>query len=197
MTDTIPPSPDSKSTLRAQASRLRGEAASRLGAAAGQALADLAPSLGIAAGSVVAGYWPLGDEIDPLPLMARLARSGCRLALPAVAAPRSALEFRPWGLDRPLEDGPHRTRHPPASAGRVVPDVVLVPLLAFDGRGFRLGYGGGYYDRTLAALRAAGGVVAIGLAFAVQRVASLPLDGWDQPLDMIVTEGGVVTLEQA
>lgn len=161
------------------------------------ALATLAPALGIAPGAVVAGYWPLGDEIDPLPLMAELARSGCRLALPAVVAAASPLEFRSWSLGTPLELGPHRTRHPPASAGQVVPDVVLVPLLAFDSRGFRLGYGGGYYDRTLAGLRAAGGFRAIGLAFAAQKIARVPDDGWDQALDMIVTEGGVVTLEQA
>ena len=153
--------------------------------------------LGIASGAVVAGYWPLGDEIDPRPLMLALAGQGCRLALPVVTGRGEALAFRAWMAGDALEDGGHGTRHPLARAASLRPAVVLTPLLAFDRKGFRLGYGGGYYDRTLAQLRESGGVVAIGLGFAAQEVAVLPVEPWDQPLDMIATECGVIAVEHA
>ncbi len=186
---------DRKKALRVRALVARAQAAAGGGGAAASALAARVAALAIPAGSVVAGYWPLGDEIDPLPLMEALAQGGCRLALPVVTGPDEALEFRSWEPGAALEEGSHGTRHPLPSAATVVPTVVLVPLLAFDARGFRLGYGGGYYDRTLAPLREAGGVVAIGLAYAAQQVPDLPVEGWDQRLDRIVTERGVIEVE--
>lgn len=144
----------------------------------------------IGAAGVVAGYWPMADEIDPRPLMARLAGAGAGLALPVVVGPGRALEFRVWAPGQVLEPGPHGTCHPPVSAPVVRPDLVLVPLLAFDQRGMRLGYGGGFYDRTLERLRGQGGVVAVGVAFAVQQVARVPGDVHDQALDMVLTENG-------
>ena len=163
-----------------------------MGPAAALALAGLADRLFIPAGAMVAGYWPLSDEIDPLPLMRALAGRGCGLALPVVVQKAAPLEFRVWEPEGILEPGPHGTRHPPSSAPVVIPDVVLVPLLAFDRRGFRLGYGGGYYDRTLARLRRDGPVAAIGLAFAVQEVDEVPAGPWDQSLERIATEQGVI-----
>lgn len=196
MTDeTVSPSP--KSELRAAARRVRREVAVRLGDAAGAALAGLAGQLGLPPGAVVAGYWPLEGEIDPLPLMAALARLGHPLALPVVAEAGGALEFRRWSPGEVLEAGPHRTRHPPASAGTMTPAALLVPLLAFDRRGFRLGYGGGYYDRTLAGLRRGGDIRAVGLAFAAQEVERVPADPWDMPLDLIATEQGVIVTADA
>ncbi|MBI3444263.1 MAG: 5-formyltetrahydrofolate cyclo-ligase [Magnetospirillum sp.] len=186
-----------KKTLRAAAASIRREAFQSHGLNASLALAALAPVLDIPARAVVAGYWPLGDEIDPLPLLRDLAGRGCILALPVVTETGQPLDFRQWNLDEGLEPGPHGTRHPLAPAPSVIPSVVLVPLLAFDLRGFRLGYGGGYYDRTLARLRQGGGVAAIGLAFAAQEVEEVPAGPWDQRLDRIATEQGmIVTGEQ-
>lgn len=141
-------------------------------------------------GAVVAGYWPLRQEIDVRPLLARLRAHGCVIALPVVLAPHRPLLFRVWRTGTRLETGAYGTRHPGTTAATVVPDLVLVPLLAFDRAGFRLGYGGGYYDRTLAALRRRRKVLALGIAFAGQAVAAVPRDRFDQPLDGIVTERG-------
>lgn len=165
--------------------------------AAAVALAAHAPRLGLVAGVVVAGYWPLGDEIDPRPLMAALAGVGCRLALPVVVGRAAPLQFRAWAEGDVLEAGPHGTAHPPQTAPRLRPDVLLVPLLGFDRGGWRLGYGGGYYDRTLESLRENAQVRAIGLAFAAQEMAAVPRDGHDQPLDAIATERELIEPEKA
>jgi 5-formyltetrahydrofolate cyclo-ligase len=195
MTHTATPHP--KTDLRRRAAQQRAEAAVRSGASAAAALAGHAAHLGLAAGTVVAGYWPLGDEIDPRPLMTALAGSGCSLALPVVVGKGEALLFRAWAPGDRLEAGGHGTRHPSAQAPVLRPGVVLAPLLAFDRRGFRLGYGGGYYDRTLAELRRRGEVTAIGLGFAAQELAALPSEPWDQTLDMILTECGLIAVERA
>ncbi|OIQ92780.1 putative 5-formyltetrahydrofolate cyclo-ligase [mine drainage metagenome] len=184
-----------KALLRREAQARRAAARAALGAA-GPALlarAALAALDGLEAeAQVVAGYWPLGDEADPRPLLAALAEAGAALCLPVVAGRGLPLLFRRWAPGQALETGPHGTRHPAAGAQTLAPTLVLVPLLAFDGDGGRLGYGGGFYDRTLAALRAADPAVrALGLAFAAQKVDKLPLDRFDQRLDLIVTETGV------
>ncbi|RAU22189.1 5-formyltetrahydrofolate cyclo-ligase [Paramagnetospirillum kuznetsovii] len=195
MTDSPKTTLDPKTRLRAAATAKRAEAARLLGPAAAEALAALA--LGIPAGAVVAGYWPLDTEIDPRPLMTSLAASGYELALPVVVGRDRPLAFRAWSPGDELEAGPHGTRHPPAGAAVLRPSVVLTPLLAFDAKGFRLGYGGGYYDRTLALLRSDGQVMAIGLAYSAQRVDAVPAEAWDQKLDKIATELGVIAVEQA
>lgn len=147
-------------------------------------------SLHPAPGSVVAGYMAIGDEADPAPLLGILAQHGCQLALPCVTGPGVALTFRSWGPGEPLTPGAYKIPEPKNGAD-LVPDFVLVPLLAFTPDGHRLGYGGGYYDRTLAALRVQKPeILAIGLAFAAQEVTHLPVDPDDQPLDWIVTERG-------
>jgi len=193
MTETRDP------TIRKKAARVRQAQVRRLAhdPAAAHALAAHAPRLGLAAGAVVAGYWPLGDEIDPRPLMAALAGVGCRLALPVVVARAAPLEFRAWAEGDALEAGPHGTAHPTETAPRLRPDVLLVPLLGFDRGGWRLGYGGGYYDRTLESLRENAQVRAIGLAFAAQEMAAVPRDGHDQPLDAIATERELIEPEKA
>lgn len=146
--------------------------------------AELAP----ASAKVVAGYAPVNDEISPGPLMARLEGAGRTLALPVVEAPGGPLIFRQWRFNDPLEEGAYGIAVPAATASVVEPDLVLVPCVGFDQDGRRLGYGGGYYDRTLAALRAKKPVVAVGLAFECQRLAEIPEAPGDQRLDWIVTE---------
>ena len=139
---------------------------------------------------VVAGYWPLGSELDVRPLMIRLAEAGFDLALPVTRAVDLPLEFRRWRPGDALERGAHGISQPVASAPVIMPTLLLVPLLAFDAGGWRLGYGAGYYDRTLAELR--GRLLkmplAIGIAYAVQEMVSLPHHAGDQRLDGVVTE---------
>lgn len=191
------PSAAAKKLVRAHQVAVRRAAYAAGGEAAAGAVAALAPLLGAAPGAVVAGYWPMGDEIDPRPLMAALDAAGCRLALPVVAAPATPLEFRAYAFGDTLEPGAHGTAHPAAMAAPVVPDLLLVPLLAYDRECFRLGYGGGYYDRTLETLRQNAQVKAVGLAFAAQEVRAVPRDGHDQRLDAIATENGLILPEPA
>ena len=137
---------------------------------------------------VIAAYYPVRSEFDCMPLLRRVAAEGWILALPVIAGP-APLQFREWTLGAPLEPGPFGIPEPTAGPF-AVPDVLLVPLLAFDPRGHRLGYGGGHYDRTLAALRGQGGVVAVGLAFDAQEVAEVPVCPYDERLDWILTPSG-------
>ncbi|WCR09486.1 5-formyltetrahydrofolate cyclo-ligase [Paracoccus stylophorae] len=139
-------------------------------------------------GRVLSGYRPMRGEADPLPAMQ--AHDG-PLCLPVVTGRAVPLIFRAW-RGGPLDPGPFGTWHPPESAPVLTPEVLIVPLAAFDRAGNRIGYGGGYYDRTLQILRAAGPVVAIGLAFASQELPQVPTEEFDQPLDLIVTDAGIV-----
>ena len=137
---------------------------------------------------VISGFSPIGSEIDPLPLLAGLHEKGHESALPIVAANCEPLIFRRWAPGDEMVSGPFGVQEPLPSAREVVPDILLVPLLAFDRLGYRLGYGGGFYDRTLERLRANGRRVAVGIAFAGQEVEAVPVSAYDQPLDWIVTE---------
>jgi 5-formyltetrahydrofolate cyclo-ligase len=159
-------------------------------------IAAFASDLGVPAGAVVSGYLPVRDEADPRALMAALAGSGHVLALPRVAERGAPLVFHRWSSgDATLIDMFGLTE-PLASAEIATPAIVLVPLLAFDAAGIRLGYGGGYYDRTLATLRDAGKIFAVGIAYAGQEVAELPRREHDEPLDAIVTEKGMRRFHQ-
>lgn len=182
--------PTQKKLMRAHQVEVRRLACVSHGAAAADALA-----LDVEPGTIVAAYWPMGDEIDPRPLMRRLEQVGCRLALPVVAARGQPLEFRAFAFGDTLEPGLHGTVHPVLTSQPLVPQLILVPLLAFDRQCFRLGYGGGYYDRTLESLRQRAQVRTIGLGFAAQEVAVIPRDGHDQRLDAIVTEAGLIMPE--
>ncbi|WP_347310396.1 5-formyltetrahydrofolate cyclo-ligase [Defluviimonas sp. SAOS-178_SWC] len=136
----------------------------------------------------LAGYMPMRTEIDCLPAMA--AHDG-PVGVPVILGPGQALKFRRWAPDVPMVAGAFGALIP-ESGEWIVPEVLVVPLLAFDRRGYRLGYGGGFYDRTLEALRAAGPVMAIGFAFAAQEVDAVPIEATDQKLDLIVTEAEVI-----
>ena len=140
----------------------------------------------------VAGYVSFGSEVDPAELLSRLSAAGFSCALPRVDVRHAPLVFKLWQPGDKLIAGTHGTREPLPDAPDCRPDIVLVPLLAFDAAGRRLGYGGGYYDRTLAALRADGGqVLAVGVAFSAQEAQDLPENEFDQRLDWVVTEKGV------
>ncbi len=151
------------------------------------ALKDLAP------GSHIAAYLPIGDELDPRPLMRDLTRRGHTCLLPVVIEKDAPLIFRPWESGDPLEDGPLRTQHPISAAPTMVPDIIIMPLLAFDQAGGRLGWGGGYYDRTLALYSSA---QTFGFAFAGQMVDHVPMGDHDKAMDAIITETGTHWCQQ-
>lgn len=140
------------------------------------------------AGAIIAGYWPMGDEMDPRPLMLALAARGHALALPVTPPRGQPLTFRAWAFGAALRSGPLGTSEP-VDGEELRPDILLVPLLAFDRAGRRLGYGGGYYDRTLAALP---GAKAIGIAYAGQEMPEVPAGPQDFRLPLIATEAGVI-----
>ncbi len=175
--------------------RKRGLAAAKSAAAAygetvaarvAQAFID---SIDIPAHSVIAGYAPLKGEVDSGPLLRELAAMGHDIALP-VAEAGKPLSFHLWRPGDPLIPGAFGAREPGGRAAAQRPRILVVPLVAFDAQGWRLGRGGGFYDRTIAELRAAGPVVTAGVAFAAQRVPQVPREDHDQRLDWIVTEEG-------
>ena len=154
---------------------------------------EMLAALGVKRAGVVALYKALGAEIDPRPLGDLLARQGWRLALPAVESEDGPLVFRAWAPGERLAHDLLGLPAPLASAPEMTPDLILVPLLAFDAAGGRLGQGGGHYDRTLAALRAGPHPPpAVGLAYSGQAVAALPHEPHDQALDGILTEAGYI-----
>jgi 5-formyltetrahydrofolate cyclo-ligase len=175
---------------------LRGRLASlRAAAHAAQPLAPLIlaarpPRAALAGARLVGAYAPFGAEMDPRPLARRAQGLGARLALPRAPRPADAgpLAFHIWEEGDPLKRSSFGVLEPLEAAPPARPDLVLVPLLGFDRRGGRLGYGAGFFDRTLRSLRANGGVFALGLAYAAQEHAALPLEAHDEPLDAVVTE---------
>lgn len=179
---------------RARAAALRRRAAAHASdPEAGRRLADHFPDcLWPKLHSVVAGYHAVRSEIDPAPLMETFWCEQARLALPCVTAPDAPLQFRAWAPGDVLEAGAHAIPAPGPRAPVLTPALVLVPLLAFDHLGRRLGYGGGYYDRTIASLRAAGEVQVVGLAYAAQRLTRVPSAAHDMRLDWILTEHGAL-----
>ncbi|QQR39709.1 5-formyltetrahydrofolate cyclo-ligase [Devosia rhizoryzae] len=152
-------------------------------------MVDVAPE------DVVAGYWRIRDELDCTPILVRLMDSGQAVVLPVVVGSEEPLEMRVWEADAPLYEAGFGTMAPADHAPRAVPDLVLMPLLGFDHSGTRLGYGGGYYDRTLAALPRK--PLLVGLAFAAQELSHVPRQEHDLPLDAVVTETGVRFFEHS
>jgi 5-formyltetrahydrofolate cyclo-ligase len=185
-----------KRTARAAAHALRATAAGHPGCARRAAAHVLDAVAPLRAVRTVAGYLPIRSEIDPLPAMRALIGLGFTVAVPEVVAPGTPLAFRAWTPGVATAAGSFGVAVP-VGTDRVVPDLLLVPLLAFDRRGHRLGYGGGFYDRTIAALRAGQPLTAIGLAYAAQEVPRVPDGETDSLLDAIVTENGVIRPAQA
>jgi 5-formyltetrahydrofolate cyclo-ligase len=178
----------SKGDLRIAALARRDALSDEQRDAAAQAIAARGLPVEIRRGAVVAGYSPIRSEIDPVPLMRTLAAQGARLALPAVMARGKSLAFRAWSPGDRLTLGPLGILEPSPAAAELVPDVVLVPLAAFDRSGHRIGYGAGHYDFTLAHLRKAKTIAAIGLAFAAQQIPDVPAASHDVRLDLVLTE---------
>jgi 5-formyltetrahydrofolate cyclo-ligase len=140
---------------------------------------------------VVSGYWPIRDEIDGRRLLAGLVEQGLRCALPVLQGRDKPLLFRRWQPGLELVQRSFGLSEPPDAARELTPRILLVPLLAVDSRGNRLGYGGGYYDRTLIHLKQSVPIVSVGIGFEVQRVADVPYDGHDARLDWVITEKNV------
>lgn len=177
-----------------RAARREAQAARKAAHAANGAQAAIEVSLKVMAAldppkkSTVSAFLPIGSELDTAPIMQALWARGCRVALPCVEGKDRPLTFRLYRQGDMLVEEPFGTRAPAPEAEAVEPDILLVPMLAFDRAGYRLGYGGGFYDRTLEGLRGRRRVIAAGVAYAAQEVAAVPREATDQPLDWIVTE---------
>lgn len=182
---------EAKVQARTEARHARAAAFARHGSAAAQRLAAIGLEFsGVPGHAVVSGFSAIGDEIDPFPLLTKLIRDGYRVCLPVMQGRSMPLIFRAWQPGDPTRAVTWGIDEPLPSAPALDPDVLLVPLLAFDQAGYRLGYGGGFYDRTIAQLRARKPMIAIGLAFDEQRIDSVPHAAYDQKLDWVLTPSG-------
>jgi 5-formyltetrahydrofolate cyclo-ligase len=186
MSDTSPM--PSKANLRAAALAARDALSEVQRAAAAAAVAERGLPIEILPNMIVSGYAPIRSEIDPMPLMLKLAAQGARLALPTVTARGQSLSFRAWSAGNKMVLGPLGILEPSPAAAELIPDVMLVPLAAFDRLGHRIGYGAGHYDRSLAHLRKSNAITAIGIAFAAQEIEAVPALSHDVPLDYVLTE---------
>lgn len=180
---------EQKRKARAASIKKRAEAHAGSAEAAGLILAQRGIPVDHRMGRRIAsGFLPYKSEISVVPLMAKLISAGWTTALPVVIAKGEPLVFRGWAPGEPTIPGVWDIPIPPESAEDVFPDLLLIPMLAFDRRGYRLGYGGGFYDRTLEMLRKMKPVTAIGVAYAAQEMSEVPHAAYDQPLDWIMTE---------
>ena len=161
-------------------------------AAAAEAIAARAFPYQVKPGMVVSAYAPMQSELNPVPLMRKLADAGATLALPVVVGRGRPLIMREWAFGQPLATGVWGIREPMPGAPEAWPDILLVPLACFDRKGNRIGYGAGYYDLTINRLRVLKPVVAIGLAYHAQHVAVVPSTPRDARLDLVLTEREVI-----
>ena len=179
---------DQKARLREQTLALRDALPAAMRTAAAETIAARPFPLRIERGMVVSGFSPMKTEINPIPLMRKLADAGVQLALPAIAGRGKPLIMRAWNFGDPFKAGQWGIREPVAEAPEIAPDILIVPLAAFDRSGHRIGYGAGYYDMTINALRAKKPVTAIGIAFATQEIPHVPATDRDARLDLVLTE---------
>jgi len=183
-----------KAILRAEALARRDALPAATRVAAAETIAARSLPLRIERGMIVSGFSPMKSEINPVPLMRKLADAGARLALPAIAGRGRPLIMRAWSFGDPLASGQWGIREPTPEAPEVAPDIVIVPLAAFDRAGHRIGYGAGYYDTTINGLRARKAVTAIGIAFAAQEIPHVPATEHDERLDLVLTENETIDL---
>ena len=182
----------SKADLRKAALAARESLPAADRQAAAEALAARPFPLPVKPGVIVSGYLPLKSEINPVPLLRRLADAGAALALPVVAGRGRPLIMRSYAFGQPLDTGVWGIREPKVDAPEVAPDILLVPLAAFDRQGRRIGYGAGYYDMTINRLRGMKSVVAVGIAYSAQEVPEVPTTPRDARLDLVLTERDVI-----
>jgi 5-formyltetrahydrofolate cyclo-ligase len=166
-------------------------------AAAAATIAARPLPVAVAPGAIVSGFSPLKSEINPVPLMRAFAAAGAALALPVVAGRGKPLTMRAWAFGAPLVAGVWGIREPPPDAAEVFPDILIVPMLAFDRTGHRIGYGAGYYDMTIARLRGMKPVIALGVAYAAQEIAEIPVTPRDAALDLVLTEREAIDFRKA
>ena len=177
-----------KAALRREATARRDALPAAERQQAAEAIAARPFPIAIPPGAIVSGFMPLKSEINPLPLLRKLAEAGAMLALPVVAGRGKPLIMRSYAFGQPLNEGVWGIREPKEDAPEVDPDILIVPLAAFDRRGNRIGYGAGYYDMTIKRLRSLKPIVAVGIAYAAQEVPEVPITGRDEPLDLVLTE---------
>ncbi len=194
MTDAVDAIAEQKATLRREAIARRDALPAEARKAAAETIAARSFPIAVAPGTIVSGFMPLKSEINPLPLMQKLADAGVELALPAIAGRGKPLIMRAWRFGEALDRGQWGIREPKPEAPEVAPDILLVPLVAFDRAGHRIGYGAGYYDMTITGLRARKPVTAVGIAFAAQEIAAVPTTPRDARLDLVLTEREVIDL---
>jgi 5-formyltetrahydrofolate cyclo-ligase len=187
---------DLKARIRRDALARRDALSAAERGAAAAVIAERPLPVAVAPDTIVSGFSPLKSEINPVPLMRAFADAGARLALPVVAGKGRPLIMRGWSFGEPLAAGVWGIREPKPEAPEVFPDILIVPLLAFDHTGNRIGYGAGYYDMTITRLRAMKPVVAIGLAFAAQEIDLVPVTDRDAALDLVLTEAGALDFRQ-
>src|SRR5450631_2143009 len=183
---------EQKKQLRAAALALRDVLPASERQAAAEAIAARAFPVAITPGIIVSGFSPLKTEINPIPLMRKLAAAGAKLALPCIAGRGHPLVMRAWDFGAALASGQWGIREPTTDAAEVAPDILIVPLACFDRTGHRIGYGAGYYDMTIHALRAKKKVIAIGIGFAAQEIPKVPATERDARLDLVLTEREVI-----
>jgi 5-formyltetrahydrofolate cyclo-ligase len=181
-----------KAQLRSAALRRRDSLPAEARAAAAQAVASRPLPVAVPRDAVVGGFSPIRSEINPVPLLRCFADAGAQLALPVVVARGKPLSFRAWNPGEQLQRGQWGIREPRADAPEVYPDILIVPLAAFDRRGYRIGYGAGYYDLTLTTLRESKPITALGLAYAMQEIDAVPVLPHDARLDLVLTEHEVI-----
>jgi 5-formyltetrahydrofolate cyclo-ligase len=181
-----------KAELRASVLKLRDALGADERVAAAEAIAVRPLPYQPETGSVVSGFMPIRSEINPLPLLRRYAETGAQLALPAIVARGKPLSMRAWNVGDKLVAGQWGIREPAAGAPELDPDIMLVPLAVFDRRGFRIGYGAGYYDMTISKVRAKKPVTTIGVAYSLQEVEEVPFLPHDERLDLVLTEREVI-----
>jgi 5-formyltetrahydrofolate cyclo-ligase len=183
---------DAKAAIRREAKARRDALSPDVRAAAAQAVAARPFPVAATPGAIVSGFMPMRSEINPIPLMRALVDAGAQLALPVIAGRGRPLVMRAYAFGETLAAGVWGIREPKPDAPEVFPDILLVPLLAFARSGHRVGYGAGYYDMTIAALRAKKTVLAVGIAFAAQEIAVVPTTPRDARLDLVLTEREVI-----
>jgi len=182
------PAVAAKAELRRRALEQRDLLSPQARAAAAEAIAARPLPVAVTPGTRVAGFSAIRSEINPVPLLRRFAAAGAGLALPTIVGRGKPLLFRAFAFGEELRRGQWGIREPAPEAPAVDPDILLVPLAAFDRRGYRIGYGAGYYDLSLNALRAGKPIAAIGLAFAAQEIEAVPALSYDARLDFVLTE---------